>query len=110
MPQPPPCDHCKNEIPPSADRCPHCGLPGLFPNVRAAQDAGEHAALDRRYKSAKADSIARGATTAMDDFEIAAASSKAVIARPLGELQRLANSDNELYATYYELIEGGQSS
>lgn len=30
-----------------------------------------------------------------------------MLARSPGELLRLANSDHELYATFYELIEGG---
>jgi hypothetical protein len=36
--------------------------------------------------------------------------SDAVIARSLNEVQRLATSDNEIYATYYQLIGGGVRS
>lgn len=101
------CDHCKNEIPLSADKCPHCGLPGLFPNVRAAEEPSELAALERRYNSAKNDLSARGATKSQEDFETAVSDSAAIIARSDNELQRLATSENELYATYYQLIESG---
>ncbi|MFL6273792.1 MAG: hypothetical protein ACJ74G_01170 [Blastocatellia bacterium] len=103
----PPCDYCKNDIPPSAHQCPHCGRPGLFPNVRLAETPAERAALNRRYQAAMKDSAARGAMSPVNDFEKVIADSKAVISRPLGELQRLATSDHELYATYYELTEGG---
>src|SRR6266571_2723029 len=101
------CDHCRNDIPPSADKCPHCGLPGLFPNVRAAADPSEIAALERRYRSAKQDTLARCAGKSLDDFEVAVANSMAILARSDNELQRLATSDNELYATYYQLLAAG---
>jgi hypothetical protein len=101
------CDHCKNEIPPSADRCPHCGLSVSSPNVRAAENPGERHALARRYRSARKALLARNAVTVLNDFEAAVATSKAIIARSENELQQLATSDNELYATYYQLIGGG---
>lgn len=107
MPQSRTCTYCTNDFPFSAGQCPHCGQPGLFPNVYAAEEPDERAALDRRYKSAQTDSMKRGATASLNDFETAAASSKAVIARSIIELQRIAMSDNELYATYYQLIGGG---
>lgn len=43
----------------------------------------------------------------LDDFEAAATASQAVLARSPGELLRLATSDREIYATFYDLIEGG---
>jgi hypothetical protein len=87
--------------------CPHCGRPALYPNVDDADDPAERAELDRRYQAALAESATRGAEQAVKDFEAAAGDSKAVLARSPGELLRLANSDHELYATFYELIEGG---
>ena len=87
--------------------CPHCGRPGLYPNVADAEDDDERAALDRRYQAALTESAARGADHALKDFEAAAADSKAVLARSPGDLLRLANSDHELYATFYKLIRAG---
>lgn len=101
-----PCSYCRNSIPPSWVRCPHCGLPGLFPNVRAAEDEPERLALERRYQEALAEAASRGARAAVEVFEQAAQSSKAVAARPIRELDRLAASDKELYPTYYGLLEG----
>jgi hypothetical protein len=101
----PPCEFCANDLPPSASQCPHCGRPGLYPNVRAAETPAERAALDRRYQAAVRDSAARGATSNLNDFETAITDSKAVISRPHTELQRLATNDNELYTTYYKLTE-----
>jgi len=72
--------------------------------VRAAQ--GEQPALDRRYQDALAEAGTRGADQAAQQFEAAAQTSKAVIARPLRDIERLASSDRELYPTFYGLIEG----
>jgi len=102
-----PCDDCGNNIPQSLSLCPHCGRPSLPPNVAAASDANEFEALEKRYVKAKADSKAVGTLGSVDNFETAVSSSVAVMARSLNELQRLAKSDNELYATYYDLIEAG---
>jgi hypothetical protein len=101
------CDHCGNTFHPSAERCPHCANPGLFPNVFAAQAAGEREALEKRYKAANLEAESRGAGDAVREFEAAMAGSQAVIARPARELLRLATSDNEIYGTYYDPINAG---
>lgn len=101
------CNFCSSPRPRSASVCPHCGRPGLYPNVEDAEDHDERAELERRYQAALTESAARGADQSLKDFEGAAADSKAVLARSPGELLRLATSDHEIYATFYELIEGG---
>lgn len=60
-----------------------------------------------RYQTAIRDSSSRGCEEVLRDFEKAVGTSHAVINRPLLEVERLATSDKELYATYYQLIEGG---
>jgi hypothetical protein len=107
MPGLPHCTHCHNEMPKSASICPHCGRPGLYPNVRAAEDADEVTALEQRYLAAFGDATARGADTALREFEDGVKRSKAVLARTANELQRLAASDNQIYATYYDLLKAG---
>jgi hypothetical protein len=107
MPELPHCAGCHNDIPRSASICPHCGRPGLYPNVRAAEDPDEVAALERRYLTAFSEAAARGADTALHEFEDEVGRSKAVLARPANELQRLATSDKQIYATYYELLSAG---
>ncbi len=100
-----PCPDCHHAFAMTMDRCPHCGRPARFPNVVMAEDAKERQALDRRYGKALRGVAKRGAEVKLRDFEAAASSSVAVIARSFEETQRLANSDNEGYATYYELGE-----
>ena len=104
MPNIIPCLNCGNEIQQPSDRCPHCGRPGYFWNVITATDP---AALERRYQAAKRDATSRKADVPLREFEKALVGSKAVIARPEGEVLRLANSNKQLYATYYQLIEAG---
>jgi hypothetical protein len=101
------CNHCHQPLPVSADRCPHCGSVIPFPNVRACGTPGERAALERRYQDAYNDAASRGTVTSLKGYEQQTAQAQAVIARSALELARLASSDNELYATYYQLIEGG---
>lgn len=97
------CTHCGNLIPSSWVRCPHCARPGLFPNVRAAESKEESDALDARYLAATRKAAARGCASQVHGFEGAASGSKAVIARSVNELVRLASDDRELYSTYYKL-------
>lgn len=105
MPDSIPCDHCKNEIFQPAPCCPHCGRWAQYWNVINADKADERTALIRRYDAAKADALARGAGAAVQDFETAVAGSKAVIARSIEEVQRLASSTHEIFGPYYRLIE-----
>jgi hypothetical protein len=102
-----PCPDCGNNFIMSEERCPHCGRPGLYPNVYAAGDADEVAALENRYETAKREAEARGAAPAVEHFETNVANARAVIGRPDGEVQRLITSDNQLYATYYKLVGSG---
>jgi len=101
------CQHCGSDIPLAAERCPHCALPGLFPNVRAAEDPQEMKALQTRYDAAIARAKVRGCEPIARCFEQTMRQTRAVINRPLGEVQRLARSDDELYATYYQLCDSG---
>lgn len=101
------CTHCGNCIPLSEVRCPHCGQPGLFPNVRAANRAEEREALNKRYEEALQHVAFRGSERALKEFEAAVSDSRAVIGRSLLEADRLASSDKELYASFYRLREAG---
>ena len=81
------------------ERCPHCGEPGLFPNVRAAQaEAGD---LDRRYQAAKPSADPQ----ILAQFEGAMSFSRSVLNRSIFEVMRLATSDSQLYNTYYQQLE-----
>jgi len=100
-----PCEFCGYEVPLSWNYCPHCARPGRFPNVRATQVDDEREALDQRYQAALNEATRRGCRGVLDSFETAAAGSKAVINRRLEEIERLSSSDQELYSTYYKLLD-----
>lgn len=102
-----PCPECTNEIPQPAACCPHCGRPNFFWNVIRADDVAERDALHDRYTAAKADALARGADTRLQDLEDMLSNSVAVIARPETEIHRLATNTRQLYGTYYNQIEAG---
>jgi hypothetical protein len=101
------CSECGNEIPQPVERCPHCGRPGYYWNVIAANEADERAALERRYQAAQREATSRKAEGALQDFENSIADSKAVIARSESDVLRLASSNRQLYSTYYQLLEAG---
>lgn len=101
------CPECRNGFPGSEERCPHCARPGLYPNVFTAEDAAEVDAVERRYQLARQAGMLRGADAAIENFEIEIDKTRAVIARPVGELQRLTTNDNEIYATFYQLLKAG---
>jgi len=107
MPVTIPCPVCKNDIPQPAERCPHCGRPGIFWNVIAASDTAEIAALHDRYVNAIADATSRKVDDKVLAFEAAVSKSGVVIARSEGDLLRLATSTRQLYATYYQQVESG---
>lgn len=107
MPISVPCPYCTNDIPQPSQQCPHCGRPGIFWNVMAAEESVERAALKSRYDVAKQDALKRGADSVVNDFENAIANSVAVLARSDSEVFRLASNSRQLYATYYQQIEAG---
>jgi hypothetical protein len=63
--------------------------------------------LDRRYRAALKDADSRGCRAAVDAFAAALAGSQAVINCRVEEVDRLASSDRNLYASYYERLRGG---
>lgn len=99
------CTFCQHDFPSMSERCPHCARPGLFPNVTAAEDPSETSALEKRYQTAIQDAASRGCDNVLHDFENVVKNSYAVINRSLREADRIATSDKQLYATYYQLLE-----
>jgi len=70
-----------------------------------AEQESERDALAFRYRLAVQDAESRGCGEAVRAFEAAAGTTVAVLSRSLAEVERLANSDRQLYATYYQLLE-----
>ena len=99
------CSFCHNEVPAPSQACPHCGRPGNFWNVIAANEPEERETLDRRYQAARRDASDRNVEAALDAFENAVADSKAAISRYYSEVLRLVSSTRQLYGTYYQLRE-----
>lgn len=99
------CDFCGFSLPRGYAACPHCGRPGRYQNVDDAADDGERRALYDRYQNAISASVAGGAEAQLRDFEAAAEKSEAVSTRPIGFLQPLVQSDNNVYSSYYKLME-----
>jgi hypothetical protein len=73
--------------------------------VRAAEEPAEQAALANRYQAAMNDAISRNCEAQAREFEAAASTAQVVISRRLYEIDRLATSENQLYATFYQLSE-----
>jgi hypothetical protein len=67
----------------------------------------EKAALATRYQSVIEEAPTRGTEAVLQAFESALANSEAVINRSLGELIRLAHSDSQIYATFYQRVQAG---
>jgi hypothetical protein len=85
-----------------AERCPHCAEPGIFTNVWVTQQSEDLDALERRYQAALVAAVERGCDTVVRDLMAAASRSKAVIARWIDDVERLARGDKQVYATYYQ--------
>lgn len=103
------CHECHNNVSISADRCPHCHAPlDPPPNVWAAAQQTEQAALEQNYRDATAAAKKLGSGDRLAEFESAVSQqSFAVICRDLGEVQRIARSDAEVYRNYYKLLDAG---
>ncbi len=93
------CTHCNHGVPPDMSFCPHCGQPGIFPNVVAASDPVQINALNSRYTIAQKDATARGVAQALGQFEAAVAGSRAV--RNVGELElRIWATESAMVSTF----------
>lgn len=80
---------CGFEIPFHETACPGCQKAAGFPNVRAAEDPAEVAALGLRLDAAKLLAETQSCVLEADEFRAAVKQSVAVIARDLGVLSSL---------------------
>jgi len=101
------CRFCGNDYPRALPYCSHCGHFAQFANVEAAEEPEERDALERRYQEAWAQATASGSATELAAFEKAVSASCAVACRKLWDVERMADSDSELYPSYYGLVAGG---
>jgi hypothetical protein len=72
-----------------------------------AESAGERAALTARLGAARVSANARGSLAVLEDFGRAVRNSRAVLARPLGDLDTLVKSENSLYVSFHSQVRSG---
>jgi hypothetical protein len=101
------CPHCSSAVLAHVERCHVCGEDVGFPNVRAAQTPTEQAALASRLTAAQTSANARGILAILNDFGGAVKSSRAVLARALGDLHSFVMSENRLYVSFHSQVRAG---
>ena len=101
------CPECGTAVHSHLRNCPGCLLDCGFPNVRAASNAAEVAALERRVSEARVSCDARGCLTLLDAFGLAVLSSKIVMARSLADLHSFLESENRLLVSYHRQVRSG---
>lgn len=99
-----PNPNCREEVPPHLRHCAVCGADAKVPNVRAATEAAEVSALDRRVQAVQGDAILNGSAMVLADFRQALENSSAVVCRSLSKVNELVSSDNQLFATFYQNV------
>ena len=103
IPNAEPCADCGNLVPLDWEACPHCARPGLFPNVRLANQTVERSKLDARYQAALSDAQSRGCSAQLADFETACKGSSAVFRCELLRLQAEIASGTEIYKPFRDV-------
>ena len=101
------CPRCSTSIRGNERNCPSCGNDVGYPNVRAASEYEEKAALAKRYEKALGNASGRGCGEVVTAFLGALKSSVAVICRSSSKVKELVSSSNELYANFYQLVGAG---
>ena len=86
--------------------CPHCGRPSRFPNVDHVLRKEEAVTLTARYQEAIETATAAGCKEQLLAFEEHANSAEACRAYYATEIARLAASDTNTAATYYQTLAG----
>jgi hypothetical protein len=98
---------CGAEVLPHVARCHVCGADVGFPNVRAADDPLEVAALQDRLTAVKTAARARGSLGVLQEFGEAVTQSNAVLARSIGDLDAFVKRDNALYVSFHSQVRSG---
>jgi len=98
------CGNCGEAVRAHERTCVVCGHDCGYPNTRAAEEPDEVRALESRVRAAEAAATSRGCAATLAAFRDAMKSSAAVLSRPLGTAKGLLSTDNELYATFYQMV------
>lgn len=101
-----PNPECGEEVPDHVRHCVVCGTDAKVPNVRAANRVSEVGALEQRVSASESEAQLRGCDAVVKDFRRTVANSAAVVCRSLGKVNELLSSDNQLFATFYQGVNG----
>ncbi len=99
-----PNKECREEVPDYQRNCVVCGTDAGYPNVRKADRSEEIEAVEKRFQTSVEDCRTRDCQGVMEQFLLALKDSEAVFCRSLPKILELIESDNALYATYYQLV------
>lgn len=100
------CPTCASALVASEEKCSTCGEHIGYPNVRAANQPEERAALGVRYAAAVSRAQARGAGAVLQQFEEAVARSSAVVSCDLYRLREILADPRVLYTNYHLAVRG----
>lgn len=101
-----PNSDCLQDVPAHLRYCVVCGADAKVPNLRAANIKDEVEALRQRVRNAEREAALQGCEKVFNDFRKAVASSSAVVCRSLGQVSDVVSSDNQLFATFYQNVNG----
>lgn len=101
------CPRCSNDVRGNERHCSSCNKDIGYPNVRAAKEPDEKAALALRFRNALQNASVQGRDSVVLAFLAELKSSVAVICRSFGKVKELVSSSTELYASFYQLIGAG---
>lgn len=100
------CPDCSHSMPGVSLACPHCGRPSRFPNVIHVSREEEVDALTARYQAAIKTAELAGCQARLAAFEGHVDGAEACRAYYATEIARLAASDTNTAATYYQCLTG----
>jgi hypothetical protein len=95
---------CGATVPGHLRNCPACGWDNGAPNVRAAEATAERDALYAHVRDAEAAAANRGCETVLSAFASAVENSAAVYCCHLGEISRVASSDQQPFRTFQAMV------
>ena len=98
------CPKCGEDVRDHERNCTVCDHDCGYPNVRAAERPEETRALEERLRTAEAAAASRGCSSVLADFRGAVRSSEAVLCRNLSTVMSLISNEDELYASFYQLV------
>lgn len=101
------CHECTENFHITLTRCPHCGRPGTFPNVTEISAPKAVRGFNRHYKACLDKAVAQNKERRFHTYQDAVSNSSVLYCRPFEDFCRVAFSDEEIFATYYQRAGSG---